>query len=80
MNVGTNGILVDQHGNVLLIKRNDTRTYAPPGGAVDAGELPPEAAARHAPGRLRDARAGVPPIAERVEDQRRKCRSCLVSG
>lgn len=46
MNVGTNGILVDQHGNVLLIKRNDTRTYAPPGGAVDAGELPPEAAAR----------------------------------
>ena len=46
MNVGTNGIVVDQHGNVLLIKRNDTRTYAPPGGAVDAGELPTEAAAR----------------------------------
>ncbi|MEZ4594282.1 MAG: NUDIX domain-containing protein [Chloroflexota bacterium] len=46
MNVGTNGIVVDQHGNVLLIKRNDTRTYAPPGGGVDAGELPTEAAAR----------------------------------
>ena len=46
MNVGTNGIVVDQLGNVLLIMRNDTRTYAPPGGAVDAGELPPEAAAR----------------------------------
>ena len=46
MNVGTNGILVDQHGNVLLIKRNDTRTYAPPGGALDAGELLPDAAAR----------------------------------
>lgn len=46
MNVGTNGIVVDQHGNVLLIKRNDTRTYAPPGGSVDAGELPSEAAIR----------------------------------
>jgi ADP-ribose pyrophosphatase YjhB (NUDIX family) len=46
MNVGANGIVVDQHGNVLLIKRNDTRTFAPPGGAVDAGELPSDAAAR----------------------------------
>jgi ADP-ribose pyrophosphatase YjhB (NUDIX family) len=46
MNVGTNGIVVDQHGNVLLIKRNDTRTFAPPGGALDAGELPPEGVAR----------------------------------
>lgn len=46
MNVGTNGIVVDQLGNVLLIKRNDTRTYAPPGGALDAGELPPDGAAR----------------------------------
>lgn len=46
MNVGTNGIVVDQYGNVLLIKRNDTRTFAPPGGALDAGELPPDGAAR----------------------------------
>ncbi len=46
MNVSTNGIVVDQHGNVLLIKRNDTRTFAPPGGALDAGELPPDGAAR----------------------------------
>ena len=46
MNVGTNGIVVDQHGHVLLIKRNDTRTFAPPGGALDAGELPPDGAAR----------------------------------
>lgn len=46
MNVGTNGIVVDQHGNVLLIKRNDTRTFAPPGGALDPGELPPDGAAR----------------------------------
>ncbi|WP_420645238.1 NUDIX domain-containing protein [Candidatus Leptofilum sp.] len=46
MNVGTNGIVVDQHGNVLLIKRNDTRTYAPPGGGVDTGEFLPDAAVR----------------------------------
>lgn len=46
MNVGTNGIVVDQLGNVLLIKRNDTRTFAPPGGALDTGELPPDGAAR----------------------------------
>lgn len=46
MNVGTNGIVVDQYGNVLLIKRNDTRTFAPPGGALDANELPPDGAAR----------------------------------
>lgn len=46
MNVGTNGIVVDQHGNVLLIKRNDTRAFAPPGGALDPGERLPDAAAR----------------------------------
>lgn len=46
MNVGTNGIVVDPYGNVLLIKRNDTRTFAPPGGALDAHELPPDGAAR----------------------------------
>lgn len=46
MNVGTNGIVVDQHGNVLLIKRNDTLTFAPPGGALDAGELPSDGVAR----------------------------------
>jgi ADP-ribose pyrophosphatase YjhB (NUDIX family) len=46
MNVGTNGIVVDQHGHVLLIKRNDTRTFAPPGGALDVGELPPDGTAR----------------------------------
>ena len=46
MKVGTNGIVVDQHGNVLLIKRNDTRSFAPPGGALNAGELPPDGAER----------------------------------
>ncbi len=46
MNVGTNGIVVDQHGNVLLIKRNDTRTFAPPGGGLDLGELPPDGITR----------------------------------
>ncbi|MCP4417433.1 MAG: NUDIX domain-containing protein [Chloroflexi bacterium] len=46
MNVGTNGIIVDQHGHVLLIKRNDTHTFAPPGGGLDIGELPPDGTAR----------------------------------
>jgi ADP-ribose pyrophosphatase YjhB (NUDIX family) len=46
MNVGTNGIVVNQHGDVLLIKRDDTRTYAPPGGGLDVGELPPDGVIR----------------------------------
>ena len=40
MNIATNGFVFDQYGNVLLIRRDDTRTFAPPGGALDAGELP----------------------------------------
>jgi len=40
MQIGTIGIVVDQFGQVLLIRRNDTRTWAPPGGALDANELP----------------------------------------
>jgi ADP-ribose pyrophosphatase YjhB (NUDIX family) len=46
MFVATNGIVVDQFGQVLLIKRDDTRTWAIPGGALEAGELPPDGAAR----------------------------------
>jgi ADP-ribose pyrophosphatase YjhB (NUDIX family) len=42
MIIGTNGILINEHGRILLIRRNDTRTYAPPGGGVEAGELPPD--------------------------------------
>lgn len=46
MRIGVNGVLVSQNGEVLLIQRNDTRTFAPPGGTLDVGELPPDGAAR----------------------------------
>ena len=46
MQIGTTGIVVDQRGQVLLIRRNDTRTWAPPGGALDANELPLDGAIR----------------------------------
>jgi len=46
MRMGSAGILVNEFGQVLLIRRNDTRTFAPPGGGLEAGELPPENAAR----------------------------------
>lgn len=46
MLISTNGLLVNQFNQVLLIQRNDTRTWALPGGAIDKGELPPDAAAR----------------------------------
>lgn len=40
MQIGTIGIIVDQFGQLLLIRRNDTHTWVPPGGALDANELP----------------------------------------
>ncbi len=40
MQIGTTGIVIDQRGQLLLIRRNDTRTWVPPGGALDANELP----------------------------------------
>jgi ADP-ribose pyrophosphatase YjhB (NUDIX family) len=46
MRMGSTGILVNELGQVLLIRRNDTRTFAPPGGGLEAGELPPDNAAR----------------------------------
>lgn len=46
MQIGTLGIVVDQFGQLLLIRRNDTRTWVPPGGALDANELPPAGVAR----------------------------------
>jgi ADP-ribose pyrophosphatase YjhB (NUDIX family) len=46
MKLNTSGIVVDQFGQILLIQRNDTRTLAPPGGALESGELPPDSAAR----------------------------------
>jgi 8-oxo-dGTP pyrophosphatase MutT (NUDIX family) len=46
MFIGTNGIVVDNKGRVLLIRRDDMRTWAIPGGALDAGELPTDGVAR----------------------------------
>ena len=46
MIISATGIVVDHYGDVLLIERDDTRTLAPPGGAAEIGELPPETVAR----------------------------------
>jgi 8-oxo-dGTP diphosphatase len=46
MIISATGIVVDHYGDVLLIQRDDTRTLAPPGGAADIGELPPDTVAR----------------------------------
>jgi ADP-ribose pyrophosphatase YjhB (NUDIX family) len=46
MNIGTNGLVVNEFGQVLLIQRDDTRTWALPGGSLDAGELPTVGVAR----------------------------------
>ncbi|NJN54412.1 MAG: NUDIX domain-containing protein, partial [Anaerolineae bacterium] len=46
MRLGTHGILVNQFNQILLIQRNDTRTFAEPGGGLEQGELPPDNIAR----------------------------------
>lgn len=46
MKIATNGIVVNESGKVLLIQRDDTKTFAPPGGSIEAGELPTENIAR----------------------------------
>lgn len=46
MQIGTSGIVVNQSGQLLVIKRDDTRTWGPPGGALDAGELPTDGVMR----------------------------------
>lgn len=46
MRFGANGIIVNEAGQVLVVKRDDTRTWATPGGAADPGELPTETVAR----------------------------------
>ena len=40
------GIVTNEYNQVLLIRRNDSRTWAPPGGAIEAQEMPPAGAAR----------------------------------
>lgn len=46
MYITTNGIVVNEHNQILLVQRSDTHTLAPPGGGLDPDELPPEGAAR----------------------------------
>ncbi|MBD3933156.1 NUDIX domain-containing protein [Streptomyces chumphonensis] len=40
------GVIVDDHGRALLIKRRDNGHWEPPGGVVEAGETLPEALQR----------------------------------
>lgn len=46
MRIATNGIVFNEYTKVLLMQRDDTRTWALPGGVLDAGELPTEGVAR----------------------------------
>lgn len=46
MKISTNAIIVNQFNQVLLVQRNDSRTWAAPGGMMEAGEVPPDAVAR----------------------------------
>ena len=39
--IGAEGLVLNQFGQVLLIQRDDSRTWALPGGGLDANELPP---------------------------------------
>lgn len=38
--IGVEGLITDQFGQVLLIQRDDSRTWALPGGGLDVNELP----------------------------------------
>ena len=46
LKLGANGYVINELGQILLIQRDDTRTWAFPGGSLDPGELPPDGAAR----------------------------------
>ncbi len=46
MKLTTNGIITNESGQVLLIQRDDSRTFAPPGGSLETGELPTDNIAR----------------------------------
>jgi len=46
LKLAANGYVINELGQILLIRRDDTRTWAFPGGSLDAGELPPDGAAR----------------------------------
>ena len=46
MKIGTTGVVFNELTQVLLMQRDDTRTWSPPGGALEAQELPTEGVAR----------------------------------
>jgi 8-oxo-dGTP diphosphatase len=46
MFISTISIIVNEQDRILLVRRRDSRTLAPPGGGLDLGELPPEGAVR----------------------------------
>lgn len=46
MKIGTSGVLVNGFGGVLLMQRDDTRTFAAPGGGLECGELPTDGIVR----------------------------------
>jgi len=46
MRMTANSIVVDKTGQLLLIERHDIHTFDVPGGGLEAGELPTEAAVR----------------------------------
>jgi ADP-ribose pyrophosphatase YjhB (NUDIX family) len=46
MNISANGIVLNEFGELLLIQRDDTHTFAPPGGGCEINELPNKTAER----------------------------------
>jgi 8-oxo-dGTP diphosphatase len=46
LKLAANGYVINELGQILLIRRDDTRTWAFPGGSLDPGELPSDGAAR----------------------------------
>ncbi|MCB0014039.1 MAG: NUDIX domain-containing protein, partial [Anaerolineales bacterium] len=46
MYLGANGLVINELGHVLLIQRDDSRSWGLPGGGLDEGETPTEAVTR----------------------------------
>ncbi len=46
MRIGASGIITNERGELLVIRRDDTRTWAAPGGLLEAGEQPTEGMTR----------------------------------
>ena len=46
MFLGAGGIVINEAGELLVIQRDDTRTWTYPGGGLDMGELPTDAVVR----------------------------------